>query len=355
MKQLTRFSNPDLEKDLATLAEEGKVYSVELAKDNASQNLPTQKAPMKPFFGSIKSFFAPGIGKIRSILKSALANSALEAAKAELGNKKNIAAKEMVDVDNQIRLKRREKQKQEEKGNVPVKKMKRWKKLRVFNLFVILLDIALSSQAFQQMGYNFVVSSAIGLGLGLCIYLLSENLPEIIARGRTSMQRWMIGVGVFTGLIIVFYTLGIFRVQGLTASDGIGASPWSFCILNLFFFSIASTVVLINKPTKAEKIKLDVWNTLLEELKEQEAKKAKIEGDVERAQEIFNEKQDAFEKVWLYAEDLEALVVNYYEDAIQAYITTNVQFRSDSVIPDGFSENPPRLDLHFTKQNTTRS
>lgn len=351
--EVTRFSNPELEKDLAVLAEEGKTYSVELAKDNASQNLPTQKSPMKPFFGSIKSFFAPGIGKIRSVLKSALGKAALDAAKAELESKKNIAAKEMVEVDNQIRLKRREKQKQEEKGNAPVKKMQRWKKLRIFNLFVILLDVALSSQAFQQMGYNFAVSSAIGLGLGLSIYLLSENLPEIIARGKTPQQRWIIGGLIYAGLIIVFYTLGVFRVQGLDATKGIGASPWSFCILNVFFYTVASTVALLNKPNRAEKKQLDAWNALLEELREQEVKKARIEGDIEKAQTIYNEKQDAFEKVWFYAEDLEALVVNYFEDAIQAYITTNVQFRSDGIIPDGFSENPPALELHFTKQNHT--
>lgn len=351
MKKVFSFSNPELEGELSQLAEDGKSYAVELGKDNATQNVPTQKSPMKPFFGSIKSFFSPGIGKIRSMLKSALGKSDLEAAKTDLDNKKDIAAKELVEVENQIRLKLREKQKSEEKGNAPVKKMQRWKRLRVFNFFVIFLDILLSAQAFQQMGYNWIPSLGIGIGLGISIYLISENFPEIIARGKTRPQRIAIIVSVFVALTIVFFVIGVFRSNGLSSSSGSGTSPWHFTILNLFFFSTASAVVLLNKPNRAERKQLDAWFSLLDELKEQEARKAKIQGDVDRAQLVYNEKREAYEKVWYYAQDLEQLVVNYYEDAIQAYITTNVQFRSDGVIPDGFSENPPALDLHFTNQN----
>ena len=344
---ITNAIDKKLEMDLKQMGEEGNMLASENAKDNASLNLPKQDSPNNPFFGPITAFFNKGIGLIKSTL-SGFINKFNEAeAKVELQEQTDALKKEVQGINNIIRLKNREKQKKEERGLAPVKKEKRWRRLRIFNLFVILLDVVISSSAFQSIGYSMIVSSAIGFGVGIAVYLLSDHLPEIVEKGRTIAQRWLIGISMYVGLTAVFYVIGSFRSQGFSSGSVTQTSPWYFVCLNLFFYTVASVVALLNKPNKTEKKQLDNWHTLIEEIQTLQKNKKGIEAQITKLHKDFNDKKDIHEKAYRYASDLEILVNSMYQDSIHTYITTNIQNRSDAIIPDCFSEQAPSLTFYF--------
>lgn len=340
----------ELETKINTLGIEGKQEAIELAKDNASLNLPLVDSQPNIFVGAITVFFGKGIGYIRTSLSSSLSKFNEIEAKKEVETQIKSIQKESDDLVHKLRLKEREKQKREDTGLVPLKKESRWQKLRIFNFFVILLDIAISSSAFQKMGYNLLPSLAIGLGVGIAIYLLSENFPEIINRGKTKTQRVIIGVLTYLGLTIVFYVLGVFRSKGLDSGEDIVSSPWYFCCLNLFFYSVTSIVALLNKPTLADRKQLDLWHTLLDEIAELERRKKECETKEQNVLLAYHKKREEYDKIYSYACSLEALVSQLYRDAIQSYISTNIQYRSDSVVPDFFNHPISPLELYFTHQ-----
>jgi len=342
------FKSDELEKSVSSINEEGIAFAEELAHDNAGLNLPKQDSPIKVFIGPLTAFYNKAIGKIQSVLSSALSKYDLEQAEQELREKESAAAKELQEVDNVIRLKVREKEKVEKKGTVPLQKAKRWRRLRPFNFCVILLDIGFSSTAFMQMGYSLLFSMAIAIGIGISIFLLSEHWPDILEKLKTWKQKLMLTIVLYIALTVVFYVIGYFRTTGLSTTSGIATSPWYFCILNLFFFTVVTAVVIINKPNRSERKKLDDYKTLLEEISEAEAKKNDINQGLSDARENFKDKKESREKVMLYAISLEALVVNYYESACQVYSTQNVQRRNDGLVPVMFSEDPPALTLYFT-------
>ncbi len=340
----------ELETKINTLGIEGKQEAIELAKDNASLNVPKIDSQPNIFVGAITVFFAKGIGYIRTALSPSLSQFNEIEAKKEVDAEIGLIHKERDEIVHQLRLKKREQQKREESGQVPIKKESRWKKIRVFNFFVILLDIAISSSAFQKMGYDLLPSLGIGLGVGIAIYLLSENLPEIINRGKTKTQRVIIGVLTYLGLTIVFYVLGIFRSKGLEENGDFESSPLYFCCLNLFFFSVTAIVALLYKPTLADRKQLDLWHTLLDEIAELERRKKECETKEINLLAAYHKKREAYEKIYSYACGLEALVSQLYRDAIQSYISTNIQYRSDSVVPDFFNHPISPLELYFTHQ-----
>jgi len=120
------------------------------------------------------------------------------------------------------------------------------------------------------MGYPLITSYIIGLAIGIGIFYIAENLPEIIEKGKTPLQKRLLAAAIFSVLFIVFYVLGIFRTttfKGGDVFDG-GSGPLYFACLNLFFTAVAMIVVYFTGLSRDEKKILDKYKTAEDEAKE---------------------------------------------------------------------------------------
>ncbi len=332
-------------------AEEGNALAEEHALDLAGQNLPKQKDPKRAFLGRLTAFFNKTVGKARAKHQSALSKWDMARAEQELNEKRERISKDVNEVNNALRLKKRDLEKWTSKGDLsPIEKEKRERRIKPYLFSAIVLDVAVSCTALMKMGYLFPIALGIGVVLGAIIYLLSDNFMAITGRFKRVLTRRLVGIGIFIGVFILFLIIGKLRSESITGSN-IG-SPLLFAFMNLFVFASIVAVTIVVKPTRAELKLIDQYKALKAEIKEAETKKQELDKELDHALAEFNTKKEEREKLMLYSKDCEALIVSYYESAVQTFISVNIQRRSDGVIPDMFSEDPPALTLHFTNQKS---
>ncbi len=233
-----------------------------------------------------------------------------------------------------------------------IEKDNKWKRIRLFLYLIMLADIVIASSVFEIMGLSLIGSFVIGIGLALSLLFFSEKAPQIIRSGRTRLQRFLIQVLLSITVISVFYCLAKFRVVQL--SDNIedfkeGLNPWIFVMINYFIFCVVTIVSFYNKPTEEEEKVLNEINLKQKELKSLETKEAslKSKSDNQKAQNLEN-------KIiwWAKTKNCELRIVSLYHAAYQRYISTNLHYRRDRMVPIFFNHEPPLLQTFYQKGDT---
>ena len=230
--------------------------------------------------------------------------------------------------------------------NSLIRKEKRYNsQVRPILIFLVLIDAIISGTALQAMGYSLIVSYVIGLAIGIGIFFIAENLPEIIQKGRTLWEKRLISIGAFAFLFCIFYVLGIFRSTTFNASTdyGSGIEPIYFACLNMFFSIIATLVVYFKGLNKAEKKILDRYHITKDEVERLESEIKNLKALIVKVREEEASSELTRKQILMYAENIEELIQRLYEESQKTFYSTNCIHRSDGKTPRFFEKPIPRL------------
>lgn len=343
-----RYRKEELEGHL--LKEHGTVLhevAIDLGKDLASLNKPE---PAKkedhysdPIYSAYRKMGIHAKKELQVDIESHNIISDQEETKRELDD----LGEQLNEKQNALRLKQREVEKED---NTLLKKDKRYRTIRWFLLFIILVDMFLSARALQAMQYSLLTSYIVGAGIGISIFFISEYLPEIIKKGKTPLYRSLIALGSLLVLGTLFYVLGIFRTIGLGASgfdNQEGFRPIYFACLNLFFVTISTIVVWFNKLTKKERQQLDGWKQKKEEADSLSNEVETLKAKMREIRILSAEAELSRKQLLLYAKDIQELIQSYYEQSIKTFYSTNLIYRSDGKTPKCFSNPIPKLPIFY--------
>lgn len=343
-----RYKMEALEKKLTEAHEVIKnEIAIPLGKDLAAMNKPEPECTKDVYSGVINGAYSKEMMGAKKEIQSEIESHHIISEKEEADKQLADLSKQLEGKETDHRLKKRELEKCD---NSLLKKHARYKfPIRPFLFFFLLVDTSLSGVALQSMGYPLITSYAIGLAIGVGIFLLAENLPEIISKGKTPAQRRLITLSIFGGLFVVFYVLGIFRSTSFSGGEefGEGIHPLYFACLNMFFSITASLVVYFNGLKKHEKKILDQYKLAKEDVEQLEAEidtlKAKIK-DVRKTQAAS---ELARKQIQIYAHDIQELTQRFYEESQKTFYSTNLIHRSDGETPKFFEDDIPQLPSFY--------
>jgi hypothetical protein len=320
---------------------------IPLAKDLAERNKPEPDSKSEQAYCGVLS---GAYGRLMMLPKTELQTDIetlhIVSDKEEALRQLNVLQPELEDKQNKLRLRRRE---FEEKDSAHLKKHKRYQRMRIFLIFMILIDMLLSSSALQAMGYPLLTSYIIGLGIGIGIFLIAEYLPNIIRKGRTLWQRRAIAIISFIGLAIIFYVLGVFRSVSLEGTGYVDRNAWPFYFLalNLFFVIVATAVSYFAKLSSEERALLDQWNIAKKVMEALQKEVAELEDKITAITKEQQRSELARKQLLIYAADIQQLIQQLYEEAFKTFMATNLIHRSDGRIPEFFEHDIQKLPVFF--------
>ena len=340
-----RYKMDDLEKKL--------VQEHEIIKNDIAITLAKDLAGMKPskpeaecfkdvYSGVINGAYSRMMSTVKKEIKSEIETHHLVADKLEADKKLQEAETELEKVETAYRLKKRE---LESCDKTIGKKAGRYKWTRLILIFLVLVDTLISGTALQAMGYPLITSYIIGLAIGIGIFYIAENLPEIIEKGKTPLQKRLLAAAIFSVLFIVFYVLGIFRTttfKGGDVFDG-GSGPLYFACLNLFFTAVAMIVVYFTGLSRDEKKILDKYKTAEDEAKELKKELDALKLEITKVRKEQKDSELARKQIQIYAHDMQEMVQSLYEESQKTFFSTNCIHRSDGKVPKFFEEDIPML------------
>lgn len=348
-----RYKMEDLEKRLLQEHEVIKnEIAIPLAKDLGTMqpSKPEPDCKKDVYSGIISGAYSKMMMTVKKDISSEIESHHIHLEKEEAGIKSQELSNELEQKETEHRLKKGELEKCD---NSLLKKEERYKWTRLLLMFLVLVDMLLSGAAMQSMGYPLLVSYVIGLAIGIGIFFLAENVPEIISKGRTIIERRIIALVTFSGLFGIFYVLGIFRSTAFTdASEfGEGINPLYFASLNMFFSIIATLVVYFRGLNKSEKKILDRYK-LTKELVDRLKNEIKIlKSDIQKVRITQAESELARKQILIYAQDIQELIQRLYEESQKTFYSTNCIHRSDGKVPKFFGDEIPKLPSFYKTLN----
>jgi hypothetical protein len=317
------------------------------AKDLAERNKPELESKSEQAYCGILS---GAYGKLMMLPKTELQTDIetlhIVSDKEEAQRQLNVLHPELEAKQNKLRLKRRE---FEEKDSAHLKKHQRYQRKRFWLIFMILIDMLLSSSALQALGYPLLTSYIIGLGIGVGIFFIAEYLPNIIRKGRTRLQRRAIAITSFLGLATIFYVLGIFRSVSLDGTGYVGRDAWPFYFmcLNLFFVVVATAVSYFAKLSREERALLDQWQIAKNTAETLQQEVAELEDRITAITKEEKRSELARKQLLIYAQDIQQLIQQLFEEAFKTFMATNLNHRSDGKMPLFFEHDIPKLPVFF--------
>ncbi len=233
-----------------------------------------------------------------------------------------------------------------------IEKDKKWDKIKWLLYLGGGADIIICCSIFEIMGLGYFSSLGLALIIGVCLLLCSEFAPKYIRKGRTRMQRLLIAACISLGVIGLFYTLAVFRIIQLSENISLfreGLSPIIFVAINFFVFAVITAVCYIMKPTEEEQKILNEINLKQKELKgfEQKGNELKKEKENVESQNLANKIISA--QLLLYAQNCELRILSLYRAAYETFISTNLIYRRDHLIPIFFNDGPPPIQTFYQK------
>jgi hypothetical protein len=341
-----RYKTEELEKKL--LAEHETIKSevaIPLGKDLGAMqpSKPEADCEKDVYSGIISGAYSKMMMTAKKELQSEIESHHIISDETEANVKLKELSTELEKKETDCRLKKRELEKCD---NSLLKKDARYKfPTRPALGFFMLVDTLISGTALQAMGYSLITSYVIGLAIGIGIFFLAENLPEIIQKGRNLLEKRLIAIGAFIFLFGVFYVLGIFRSTTFNSGTNFstGIKPIYFASLNMFFSIIATLVVYFKGLSKSEKKVLDAYRLTKEAVEKLEAEIRTLKDAIIKVREELSSSRLARKQILIYSESIEELIQRFYEESQKTFYSTNCIHRSDGKTPKFFEDDIPRL------------
>lgn len=341
-----RYKIEDLEEQLHKQHEVIKnEVAIPLGKDLGTMqpNKPEPDCEKDVYSGMISGAYSKMMMDARQELQSEIETHHIISDKLEAELKLDELSKELEKTQTEARLKKRD---LDACDNSLLKKEKRYKKIRWFLLFIILVDMFLSSAALMAMGYNAITSYIVGIAIGGSIFFASEQVPNMVNKGRNLWERRGVLFGIFAIAFGVFYVLGIFRATSFNEgvlSQTQGVNPFYFACLNLFFFAVSVITVYQHRLTSAERKVLDKWKLTKEELDELNTKVGSLKLEILTIRKEQAETELARKQILIYSNNIQELVQRLFEDSQKTFYSTNCIYRSDGKTPKFFEHDIPQL------------
>lgn len=324
-----------------------KNIALPTAKDLAALNKPEADCDSEQAYCGILS---GAYGKLmmipRTELQTQIETLHIEKEKEESEQKIEVLQEQHDEKKNKLRIKTRE---VEDLDNRILKKESRAKRTDWLLGGMILIDMLLSSTALQALNYSLVSSYIIGLGIGLGIFFISKYIPTIIRKGRTILQQRIIAASLFVGLCTIFYVLGIFRSATLDTSSVVSQSNWPFYFmcLNMFFVLVATAANAFTALTVQERQQLDNWRIAKEEKEVLEKEVHELQEKIQQLRKEQHHNELARRQLLMYAEDIQLLIQQLYEEAYKTFMSANLIHRTDAQVPAFFTHPIPKLPLFY--------
>ncbi len=227
------------------------------------------------------------------------------------------------------------------------RKAKRYNwRIRPLLIITMMLDMLLSGSALESAGLAKGMAYGVGLILGIGIFFLAERLPQIIDKGRTTLEKKIIAISIFSICFIIFYFLGELRVLGFssgTFAGSHGISPIYFASMNMFMMLIVVIISYFTKPNKEEQVVIDTYKTRKKDVTKLDSK-IKNTGDTIKNLKITKARQELTRtQITHYADYIRNLIQGYFEESVRSFQTTNRMYRMDGKTPAFFKYDVPQL------------
>ncbi|QTE21114.1 hypothetical protein [Polaribacter cellanae] len=333
------FQKEQLEKELHQEHEAIKnEISIPLAKDLGAMNKPEADCDVDVYTKVIRASYAKMIAKAKKEIGPEIESYHIVSEREIAKEKKEALNKELEKKEKELRIKERQ---LEECDNSLIKKDRRYKYIRIFLLFICLVDVAISSVALMAMGYNMLTSYIVGIGIGGAIFFVSEQIQNIASKGKNSFQKRLILGSTFLFAFLLFYVLGMFRATQFSSgvlSNSEGVKPIYFACLNLFFFAASVITVFQKKLSPVEQKIIDKWKIVKGEVEILTRAVNRLKQEKETIRLVQSQSELARQKIQLYAQDLQELIQRLFEESQHTFYSTNAIHRSDGKTPLFFKQ-----------------
>ena len=210
-----------------------------------------------------------------------------------------------------------------------------------------------SATSLQLLMPNMLLSLLVGCVFGVALYFSALIGCNVLRRTNTRIQ--FIGALVLILSIVggIFLTLGDFRLEYLkvmsNGKTGFELSAFQFMAIQLFMFTCALFLKYNYLPLKSEIEKYQQWKNAKKGIQKDIAQKNDLENTLETLEQNLSTSLITRRTLISSSKDVELKIKAMYEDAYQVYVSKNIHFRSDSMIPICFEDNQglPPLTLYF--------
>lgn len=338
---LSRQFDPELENVLTQRDNEIKEKAIKNARHFALKNLPSgEDDSVEPYTSDVKGGYEKLAADAHKHLQAGSQQYEgrldLESAK----EKDAVLGKEIEDIESKIHNKKFE------LGDYDPKPVYR------SLIFVLILtgliflgDTAFNALAFQTIGENLLMALIISLVISLCIFLYSHFIPFWIKSETSLFRKRLILIGALLFAIALFIGMAFLRVTYL-AKHNVTVNPVIFVVINLFLLIVSGLVSYFMLPTHTE-VKT-AWTKskilrIIKKLKEQlEIKKQEKKSLAEWIQQILKYRLRLIQ----YSNDVVATIHKMYKNRLGDFMSTNLVFRTDKIVPPCYSKPLPKLDIN---------
>jgi len=144
----------------------------------------------------------------------------------------------------------------------------------VMVIFIMQFDGLLSMPVWEALGLSFLVSLWAGIIFAGALSILSYYFEPLVQKGKTVLQRQLIGCGIMAFVTIVFSLMAVHRAQHFEQQlndNGVHnshISPVLFVLLSVLFFSVAVILKHLAFPTKEQREQKHEYDRALKEKRE---------------------------------------------------------------------------------------
>ncbi len=232
------------------------------------------------------------------------------------------------------------------------------KRIRLVVIITIIIgfgEILFNTKAFQVTGESLLFAFLLSFSVSVAVFVFSHVASFLYKAATTKFKRRVI---LFSSLLLVtglFTALAIFRTQYLATHD-IHISPVFFVIINLFFFIVSALLSFYALPTWAEIRENQLRITLFRGIQKREKEIEQLKAKKEEIKVLVLENTKYRVRVSFYATYCAERIRKMYCEALDAFKSTNLMYRTDKCVPLCFSQpiNEPHIEspsLSFLKPN----
>jgi len=332
--------NPELEELIRIKDAELKEQSRKNAKHFASQNLPAKEGDnLSSYTGETKA----GYEKLAS---DVLHNLQPEAHFPEAKMDADFFKEKDKNLEGEIKIREDQNRNEEyEIGNHNHGHILQRIFWAGFLTFIISVgDTIFNTKSFQVTGESLLFALLLSISVSIAVLVLSHITPFLYKAAKTKFYRRLV---VFSSLGLAtatFSVLAIFRSIYLAGHD-VHINPSFFVIVNLFFFIVSTLLSFFILPTWDE-IKQNAKHLLA--LKRINKRKKEIEQLKKQREEIkitiLERTKERF-RIIHYANYANDRIRKMYFEAVEAFKSTNLTYRTDKAMPECFSEEIPEPNI----------
>ncbi len=229
----------------------------------------------------------------------------------------------------------------------------------ILTICIGLAELYLISLAFQIFGKGLGASLLFALGLCTAMIAIAHLVPLLIARIKSISIRKLVSWSVVALMVILFWGLAVYRNKYIEHSSSLHTDGFS----NLFFV-VWNMAMMVALYLVAIYLVLPSWKDIALALKAISERRKMRRGKRELALLIQKRNKDKLAladrltgrlaKI-ACAKANEEKVFRMYKKSMAAYTEANYLKRTDGIMPECFSQEPPPLQFFYTGISLTKS